>query len=93
MSDELIRKEAIQNIERLYARVNRLESNDYFRPFERSGAVSNPPTSAEITAILGTPTSFGSEMIGMINDTGSARYWGIVSDKVNWYYWLINIAL
>lgn len=85
MTNQLIQQEAITSIERLINRVSKLESNDYFRPIQATGVTSNPPTQGEITGLFGTPSSFNSEMIGLIKDTINGRSWIVFSDKISWY--------
>lgn len=86
INNELIGQEAISNLERLINKVASLESNDYYRPVQRTGATSNPPSQAEITALFGTPASFNSEMVGLLKDTTNGRSWIVFGDRVSWYY-------
>lgn len=85
-AEELIERQSVEQFERLLKRVGSLESNDYFRPTVGTGVTSNPPSQAEITAILGSPASFNSEMVGLLKDTINNREWFVISDKVLWYF-------
>lgn len=85
-SQTIISKQAVKGLEQMKDRILNLERNDYYRPIQGEGVTSNPPTQPEITAILGDPSEFSSEMVGLIVDTINIRKWIVFSDKVDWHY-------
>lgn len=82
LEDAQIEK-ALQNILR---RIGGLEANDYFRPSYVVGETSNPPTLAEINALLGNAVSYNGNMVALINDTTNNRQWLLYGNNVTWYF-------
>ena len=59
-----------------------------------TNAVSNPPTSSELTAILGSPASVGAGFSARINNGGTGvNYYMAESDGVNWWIFAGTKAL
>ena len=85
-SQTIISKQAVKGLEQIKDRILNLERNDYYRPIQGDGVTSNPPTQPEITAILGDPSEFSSEMVGLIIDSTNSRNWIVFSDKTDWHY-------
>lgn len=83
---DLISKDAVKGLEGIKNRILNLERNDYYRPIQGDGVTSVPPTQLEITAILGDPSAFSSEMVGLIIDIVNSRKWLVFSDKSIWHY-------
>lgn len=85
--DELITKLANENVQRIYDKIGNLEGNDYYRPvdFSDNSGIGNPPSQAELDSILGTPASYKSDMVALLNDTNSGRKFIIFGDQTDWY--------
>lgn len=84
--DRIIERASVDRVLELDKRILSLEKNDYYAPVVGTGTTSYPPTQAEITAILGTPDSFNTEMVGLVRDAVNARQWFVFSDRTTWYY-------
>jgi hypothetical protein len=79
---------ATKAMEGLFERVRILEANDYYRPSVFTGAVSRPPTRAELDALLGTPESYNGNALILVRDTTNDKYWLVYGDGSGseWYH-------
>ena len=86
--EQIIERESVRSFEKLIGRVRNLEDNDYYRPVSFTGTTSNPPTQVELDGILGTPSSYNSEIVALVRDTTNDRNWLCFGDTVSndWYF-------
>lgn len=60
-----------------------------------SGSISNPPTNAELDALITTPANLPENMIVLVYVSDTQVMWLIVSDQANdnWWYEQLTVAV
>lgn len=77
----------------LQRRVEALETREAIRISIGVGAVGNPPTDPQLDAILGQPATLGDGFMAVVDDSGSARYWFVVTCNAGWRTEQLAIAV
>lgn len=83
--NELIRNESLAGMKRLLRTVKKQETLQNNVPMTFYGVTSNPPSTAEINALIDTPANVGTDFVGLIVDAVNARQFLVWTDSINWY--------
>jgi hypothetical protein len=83
--NELIRNESLAGMKRLLRTVKKQETLQNNVPMTFYGVTSNPPSTAEINALIDTPANVGTDFVGLIVDSLNSRQWLVWTDASNWY--------
>lgn len=90
--NELIKNESLAGMKRLLRTVKKQETLQNNVPMTFYGVTSNPPSTAEINALIDTPANVGTDFVGLIVDNINSRQWLVWTDALNWYTIQLGIA-